>query len=90
MFQLISHESVKLPSKRGKWEVGLNLQELMSDNHVVLSGFLLRKPNDFNTLKEVTNKISHNVELLKAIQEEYGERNNTKFFRRFIPHRHMV
>lgn len=72
-------ESVKLPSKRGKWEMGFNLQELMSDNHIVLSGFLLRKPNDFNTLKEVTNKISHNVELLKAIQEEYGERNNTKF-----------
>ena len=72
-------ESVKLPSKRGKWEMGLNLQELMSDNHIVLSGFLLRKSNDFNTLNEVTNKISHNIELLKAIQEEYGERNNTKF-----------
>ena len=37
--------------KEEKWEIGFNLQELMSDNHIVLSGFLLRKLNDFNTLK---------------------------------------
>ena len=32
-------EAVKIPTKRGKWDMGLNLHEILTSNSIVLSGF---------------------------------------------------
>ena len=69
-------EGTKIKSKRGKWDVGLNVQELMSSNNIALSSALLRKPNDFGTLEELTEHFEHNLEILIDLQKKFGEREN--------------
>ena len=63
-------EGIKIKSKRGKWDVGLNVQELMSSNNIALSSVLLRKPNDFKTLEELSKQFEHNLEILIDLQKK--------------------
>ena len=69
-------EAVKIHTKRGKWDMGLNLQEVLTSNSLVLTGLLQRKPNDQGALKDIEQELFKNYLLLKKIQKEYGERRN--------------
>lgn len=45
--------SSKTQTKHGGWDYGFNLQQIMSDNNIILTTVLLQEANDFNTLDKV-------------------------------------
>lgn len=71
-------ESVMMKTKKGRFDFAFNLQEIMSDNKIILTGLLLDKPNDHYSLEEIIEEIKENITILLELQEKYGERNNYK------------
>lgn len=71
-------ESVKMKTKRGKWDAALNVQEIMTSNSIVFSGILQRKPNDQGTLNGIIQALKENLCILLKLQEKFGERRNFK------------
>lgn len=71
-------ESIKLPCKKNDWDMGFNLQELMTSNSIILTGLLSQLPNDSAVLKEVEQKVKRNFKILENLQKDYGERWNYK------------
>ena len=69
---------IKLPCKKNDWDMGFNLQELMTSNSIILTGLLSQLPNDSAVLKEVEQKVKRNFKILEKLQKDYGERWNYK------------
>ena len=46
-------EACWMKTKRGIFDFAFNLQELMTENHIILDGLLLAEPNDQKTIKYV-------------------------------------
>lgn len=66
-------EGVVMRSKRGRFDVGFNLQLLMLQNHIALAGYLLRKPNDENVMQTILEELKKDIELFIELMETYGE-----------------
>ena len=66
-------EGVVMRSKRGRFDVGFNLQLLMLQNHIALAGYLLRKPNDENVMQTILEELKKDIELFIELMEKYGE-----------------
>ena len=49
--------------KRGIYDFAFNLQEIMTENHIILTGMLVTQSNDYKTLKEVLKNIYETIEL---------------------------
>ena len=66
-----------MKTKRGLYDFAFNLQEIMTENHIILVGILLPQPNDKKTIKEVIINIFEAIELFSEMQKEFGERENS-------------
>ena len=69
-------EAIKLKCKKNDWDMGFNLQEVMTSNSIILTGLLSQLPNDAAVLKEVEEKLKRNLIILKELEKKYGERWN--------------
>ena len=71
-----------MKTKRGRFDFAFNLQEIMTQNHIILTGFLLAQSNDQKTIKYVLSNINETIKLWIEIQCEFGERWNYKGIKR--------
>ena len=71
-----------MKTKRGIYDYAFNLQEIMTENHIILTGMLLSESNDRKTIKYVLKDIKETIKLFIEIQKEFGERRNYKEIRR--------
>ena len=71
-------QAVKHKTKHGGWDYGFNLQQVMSDNNIILTTVLLQEANDFNTLDKVLPVLKKTFEKLLEMQKKYGHRRNYK------------
>ena len=69
-------EACWMKTKKGIYDFAFNLQEIMTENHIILTGMLLTQSNDRKTLKFVLNDIFETIELFIEMQREFGERRN--------------
>lgn len=73
-----------IKTKKGGFDFAFNLQEIMTDNKIILMGLLLDKPNDPYSLEEIIQEIKENTKILIELQEKYGQRNNYKEIQQII------
>lgn len=69
-------EGVVMKTKRGKFDVGFNLQMLMLSNHFVLAGYLLREPNDENVMDFILKQLKEDIKIFINLMKKYGEYND--------------
>ena len=69
-------EACWMKTKRGIYDFSFNLQEIMTENHIILTGMLLTQSNDRKTIKEVLKDLYETIEFFIELQKEYGERRN--------------
>ena len=62
--------------KAGAFDFAFNLQEIMTQNHIILTGILLPQPNDQKTIKYVLKDIFETYKLFIEMQREFGEKDN--------------
>ena len=81
-------DAVMMKTKKGGYEFGLNLQLIMANHQILITGVLLRKPNDHSVLEEVLNELKLSFEILKELKLKYGPQEyNKKFeFENLIDH----
>ena len=77
-------EACWMKTKRGIYDFAFNLQEIMTENHIILTEMLLTQSNDWKTLKEVLKNIYETIELFIEMQREFGERKNYREIRKRI------
>lgn len=75
-------EACWMKTKRGIFDFAFNLQELMTENHIILAGILLAEPNDQKTIKYVLKNLYKTIELFIKMQREFGQRWNTREIRK--------
>jgi len=73
-----------MKTKRGSYDFAFNLQEIMTENHIILSGMLLSESNDRKTIKYVLNDIRETIKVFIEMQKEFGERRNYREIQRRI------
>ena len=71
-----------MKTKRGIFDFAFNLQEIMTQNHIILTGILLAQSNDRKTIKYVLSDINETIKLWIEMQREFGERWNYKGIKR--------
>ena len=71
-------------NKKGTYDFAFNLQEIMTENHIILTGILLTQSNDRKTIKNVLNDIYETIKLFIEMQREFGERKKYSEIRRRI------
>ena len=70
--------AVMMPTKKGNYDFGFNLQELMTENKIIIAGLLLEKPNDNLSINEILTELKENFKILLELVEKYGCRRNYK------------
>ena len=73
-----------MPTKKGSYDFGFNLQEIMTENKIVISCLLLQKPNDNLCMDEVLSELKENFEILLELVEKYGSRRNYKEIKKML------
>lgn len=74
------HDAVMLKSKKNSYEFGLNLQEIMTNQRILVTGILVRKANDSDVLIDVLNELKLSFEILKELNMKYGKMENDELF----------
>ena len=69
-------ESTVMKSKRGRFDVGFNLQMLMLSNHFILAGYLTRKSNDGDVMAFILDTLKSDLEIFIDIMKKYCENND--------------
>jgi predicted membrane metal-binding protein len=77
-------EACWMKTKKGTYDFAFNLQEIMTENHIILTGILLTQSNDRKSIKNVLNDIYETIKLFIEMQREFGERKNYSEIRRRI------
>ena len=77
-------EACWMKTKKGIYDFAFNLQELMTENHIILTGMLLTQSNDWKTIKDVLKNIYETINLFIEMQREFGERRNYSEIRKRI------
>ena len=75
-------ESVYMKTKRGRFDFAFNLQEIMTNNHIVFVGLMLSQPNDGKSLPDVYHQMKNTLNIFLEMQAQYGERDNPLQFKR--------
>ena len=57
-------EACWMKTKKGIYDFAFNLQEIMTENHIILTGMLLTQSNDWKTIKDVLKNIYETIDLL--------------------------
>ena len=73
---IIFPESCYMMTKRGRSDYAFNLQEVMTEDHIILTGLLLAQPNDKIAIKDIIKDIKQTRKLFIEMQKEFGERRN--------------
>ena len=66
-------KATMMKTKKGGYDFALNLQSIMANHQILITGVLLRKPNDSNVLDEVLKELKISFEILKELTEKYGK-----------------
>lgn len=66
-------EGVIIKTKKGRFDVGFNLQMLMLNNHVILAGYLTRTANDENVMQIILEELKNDIQIFVDIMKKYGE-----------------
>lgn len=66
-------KATMMKTKKGGYDFALNLQSIMANHQILITGVLLRKPNDSNVLDEVLQELKVSFEILKELVEKYGK-----------------
>lgn len=66
-------KATMMKTKKGGYDFALNLQSIMANHQILITGVLLRKPNDSNVLNEVLQELKVSFEILKELAEKYGK-----------------
>ena len=77
-------EACWMKTKKGIYDFAFNLQEIMTENHIILTGILLTQSNDWKTIKYVLKNIYETIDLFIEMQREFGERRNYSEIRKRI------
>lgn len=77
-------EACWMKTKKGTYDFAFNLQEIMTENHIIFTGILLTQSNDHKTIKNVLNDIFETIDVFIEMQREFGERRNYSEIRRRI------
>lgn len=81
-----------MKTKRGSYDFAFNLQEIMTENHIILTGMLLSESNDRKTIKYVLNNIYETIKYLLKCKKNWGNEETimkykeefaNTFYRRF-------
>ena len=70
--------AVMMPTKKGNYDFGFNLQEIMTENNIILTGILSNKANDNTCMDEVLTELKENFTILLELVKKYGCRRNYK------------
>ena len=73
---------VWMKTKKGRSDFAINLQEVVTQNHVILVGFPLRQSNDQKAFPEVHKQIKKTLGYFYELNEKYGEINNVDGLRK--------
>ena len=74
-----------MKTKKGIYDFAFNLEEIMTENHIILTGMLLTQSNDWKTIKNVLKNIYETIDLFIKMQREFGERRITvKYEKEFV------
>ena len=76
--------SVMMKTKKGRFDFAFNLQEIITENDVIITGLLVAQPNDFKVLPLLIRELETNFRILIELQKKYGERRNYKELERMI------
>ena len=68
-------KGVVFKTKRGRFDVGFNLQMLMLSNHFVLAGYLLREANDENVMDFILKQLKEDIEIFLGLMKKYDPEN---------------
>lgn len=68
--------AVMMKTKKREYNYALNLQEWMTENHIIINGTLIDKPNDHYSIKYLLTDLKETFEILIEMQREFGERRN--------------
>lgn len=81
-------DAIMMKTKKGKYDFALNLQSIMANHKILITGALLQKPNDSSVLEEVLKELKVSFELLKELAQKYNNYDDlTKFeFENLIDH----
>lgn len=74
------HDAVMLKSKKNSYEFGLNLQEVMTNQRILVTGILVRKANDSDVLIDVLEELKLSFEILKELNKKYGNMEADELF----------
>ena len=69
-----------MKTKKGGYEFGLNLQSIMVNHQILITGVLLRKSNDHSVLEEVLQELKLSFKILKELNQKYGLQQDGKKF----------
>lgn len=81
-----------MKTKRGSYDFAFNLQEIITENHIILTGMLLSESNDRKTIKYVLNNIYETIKYLLKCKKNWGNEETimkykeefaNTFYRRF-------
>ena len=78
---IIFPSAIYMLTKKGKMDYAFNLQEFINQDHIIISGFLLRKPNDEKAFKPAYEKLEKTINDFIHLQKLFGERDNGEGFK---------
>ena len=73
---IVFPSAVYMKTKKQVMDYAFNLQEVINQDHVIITGFLLKEPNDQKAFPAVYEKLQKTMQNFYELQEEFGERNN--------------
>ena len=68
--------AVMMQTKKGMYNYALNLQEWMTENHIIINGTLIEEPNDHYSIKYLLNDLKETFDILIEMQKKFGEKRN--------------
>lgn len=72
-----------MKTKRRSYDFDFNLQKIMTENHIILTGMLLSESNDRKTIKYVLNDIYETIKILKCKKNLEKEETIVKYKEEF-------
>jgi len=76
--------AVMMPTKKGSYDFGFNIQEIMTENNIIITGLVSQKPNDNLIMEEVLSELKENFKILLELVEKYGCRRNYKEIKQLL------
>ena len=78
---IIFPSAVYMMTKKKSMDFAFNLQEFINQDHIIISGLLLKQPNDEKAFKPAYEKLEKTMNDFYHLQNVFGERNNGDGFK---------